>query len=163
MSCGLVLESRRSGTRPAIPQLHGRGRVSRSGSQQAAQDTFGASVIDVFSSAEGGSSPSNALLAAFITSRARSSLPEILRSDGKPAAPGETGELVVTPLYSYATPIIRYRTGDFVEVGPPCPLWALPADHRANRGPVNTCSVSRTEHAPFRRLTALRSAKTLAP
>lgn len=37
---------------------------------------------------------------------------EILRPDGTAAAPGERGELVITCLYNYAMPLIRYRIGD---------------------------------------------------
>jgi phenylacetate-CoA ligase len=36
---------------------------------------------------------------------------EILK-DGRPAAPGETGEVVVTDLHNYAMPFLRYRNGD---------------------------------------------------
>jgi len=36
---------------------------------------------------------------------------EIIR-DGKPAKPGESGEIVVTHLDAYAMPFVRYRTGD---------------------------------------------------
>lgn len=36
---------------------------------------------------------------------------EIL-SGGKPASPGEIGEIVATPFYSYGMPLIRYRLGD---------------------------------------------------
>lgn len=37
---------------------------------------------------------------------------EILAADGRPAAPGETGEVVVTSLRNYAMPLLRYRIGD---------------------------------------------------
>jgi len=37
---------------------------------------------------------------------------EILRPDGKAAAPGELGEVVVTGLVNYAMPLISYRVGD---------------------------------------------------
>ena len=41
---------------------------------------------------------------------------EVLR-DGRPAAPGETGEVVVTNLHAYAMPFIRYRLADVVTRG----------------------------------------------
>ncbi|PCJ27293.1 MAG: polysaccharide biosynthesis protein [SAR86 cluster bacterium] len=36
---------------------------------------------------------------------------EILK-DGKPAAPGESGEVVITDLHNYGMPFIRYKNGD---------------------------------------------------
>ena len=37
---------------------------------------------------------------------------EILRQDGSPCAPGETGRVVLTDLHNFARPFIRYDTGD---------------------------------------------------
>ena len=37
---------------------------------------------------------------------------EILRPDGSPCAPGETGEVVATGLMRWSQPLIRYRLGD---------------------------------------------------
>jgi len=46
---------------------------------------------------------------------------EILRDDGTPAAPGESGLVVVTDLLNRAMPFIRYRTEDVAEAGTgPC-------------------------------------------
>ncbi len=42
---------------------------------------------------------------------------EVLK-DGRPAAPGERGEVVGTNLLAYAMPFIRYRLGDIVTRGP---------------------------------------------
>ena len=46
---------------------------------------------------------------------------EILK-DGKPALPGETGEVVITDLNNYCMPFIRYRIGDLATAsnGAPC-------------------------------------------
>jgi phenylacetate-CoA ligase len=42
-------------------------------------------------------------------------------SDGGPAAPGQTGELVITDLWNRAMPLVRYRTGDLGALaGRPC-------------------------------------------
>jgi phenylacetate-CoA ligase len=37
---------------------------------------------------------------------------ELLDPQGRPVAPGEPGEVVVTDLYSHEAPFLRYRTGD---------------------------------------------------
>ena len=37
---------------------------------------------------------------------------EIVRPDGTPTAPGEIGEIILTPFFNYAMPLLRYRIGD---------------------------------------------------
>jgi phenylacetate-CoA ligase len=46
---------------------------------------------------------------------------ELLNPNGEPAAPGETGEIVVTDLNNRAMPLVRYAMGDFGVWGEPCP------------------------------------------
>jgi phenylacetate-CoA ligase len=50
-------------------------------------------------------------------------LAEVIRPDtGAPVARGEVGELVLTNLGRWGSPLLRYRTGDLVRVDPrPCP------------------------------------------
>lgn len=56
---------------------------------------------------------------------------EVLRADGSPCGPGETGKVVLTDLHSFALPLIRYDIGDFAEVAPPSPCGrGLPAIRR---------------------------------
>jgi phenylacetate-CoA ligase len=45
---------------------------------------------------------------------AESYIVEILK-DGKPALPGEMGEVVITDLHNYCLPFIRYRVGDLAQ------------------------------------------------
>jgi phenylacetate-CoA ligase len=51
-------------------------------------------------------------------------LVEVVRADGRPAPPGEVGDVLLTSLRNRATPVIRYRIGDravLVDGGPaPC-------------------------------------------
>ncbi|NJL59090.1 MAG: hypothetical protein HC887_04995 [Desulfobacteraceae bacterium] len=42
---------------------------------------------------------------------------EYLKADGKAAAPGEDGEIVITHLDAWGMPFIRYRTGDVAQPG----------------------------------------------
>lgn len=41
---------------------------------------------------------------------------EVIDSDGNTITSGSSGELVVTDLFNYAMPLIRYRTGDMVRI-----------------------------------------------
>ena len=45
---------------------------------------------------------------------------EVLKPDGGPCRPGETGLLTVTPLYGFAMPLIRYQSDDWVKVCEMC-------------------------------------------
>lgn len=45
---------------------------------------------------------------------------EVLRDDGTPCAVGETGRVVVTDTYNFATALIRYDIRDHAQVGAPC-------------------------------------------
>ena len=46
---------------------------------------------------------------------------EIVDAEGRPVAPGEAGEIVITDLYSHEAPFIRYATGDIAVMGSrPC-------------------------------------------
>jgi phenylacetate-CoA ligase len=46
--------------------------------------------------------------------------------DGRPALPGERGEMIGTNLQSYAMPFIRYRLGDIITQGSPACACGLP-------------------------------------
>jgi phenylacetate-CoA ligase len=60
---------------------------------------------------------------------------EVVTADGRPARPGEAGEVVVTPLHSFAMPFIRYRLGDIVTQGEPeCPCGTWRATIRTIEG-----------------------------
>ena len=45
---------------------------------------------------------------------------EILNEAGKPCGPGECGQVFVTGLHNFVTPLIRYEVGDYAEVGEAC-------------------------------------------
>jgi phenylacetate-CoA ligase len=52
--------------------------------------------------------------------QAESVLLEVLDPEGRPCKPGEIGTVVVTPLFNYAMPLLRYAIGDFAEAGGTC-------------------------------------------
>ena len=49
-----------------------------------------------------------------------SALVEVVDQEGRACQPGEIGRVLVTPLYNFAMPLLRYQVGDEAEVGSPC-------------------------------------------
>lgn len=74
---------------------------------------FGCPIIDVYGSEEGGCIAWECPTCSAYHVAADMLIMEVLK-DGRPAKPGETGEVVLTNLHSRAMPFIRYRQGDWV-------------------------------------------------
>jgi phenylacetate-CoA ligase len=78
---------------------------------------FGARILDTYGAEEAGHIAAACPDCGGYHVSAESVLVEVLDKDGNAAAPGETGDVVVTPLYGYAMPLIRYRIGDLAVAG----------------------------------------------
>ncbi|MBR5218101.1 MAG: hypothetical protein IKV89_00075, partial [Clostridia bacterium] len=50
---------------------------------------------------------------------------EIIDASGNVLSDGEYGELVITTIGLEAMPLVRYRTGDFTRILPPCPCGGV--------------------------------------
>lgn len=154
----LGLRARQIAIEPRIPIIISVAEHLPQEVRSLAAATFGSRVIDILSSAEGGVIAIECPVSGLMHVQSEAVLVEIIGSDGQPCGVGEVGELVVTPLYNYATPLLRYRSGDFVEKGPPCPcgrslptiarvigrrehLFAFPSGRRA-LPPINRVHVS---------------------
>jgi phenylacetate-CoA ligase len=86
---------------------------------------------------------------------------EILDADGLACAPGEIGRVVVTPLYNYAMPLLRYELGDEAEVGAACACGrGLPVLSRIVGRIENYLTLKTGERRPVhlshRRISAIR-------
>lgn len=75
------------------------------------EEQFGSRVIDKYGSREFSGIAYQCLLSAHHHVQDESYILEIL-VDGRPALPGETGEIVITDLNNFSMPLIRYRIGD---------------------------------------------------
>lgn len=52
-------------------------------------------------------------------------IPEVIDEFGNVLPEGEYGELVITTIGAEAMPLIRYRTGDYTRILPPCPCGGI--------------------------------------
>ena len=89
------------------------------------QDVLGARPIDQYGAREAGLIACECPCCGHYHVNAETILVEILDAQGRPCTPGQTGRVVLTPLYNYAMPLIRYEIGDFAVAGPTsveCPV-----------------------------------------
>ncbi len=84
------------------------------------QEIWGAQVIDLYSAMEVDQIAAQCPEHGNYHVQSERLLVEVLDDDGRPCLPGETGRVVVTPLFNYAMPLLRYELGDYAEVGETC-------------------------------------------
>ena len=80
---------------------------------------FGCNVTDNYGSQEVGYIAGECPGCGQYHTAAESILLEVLDDDGNPVAPGQIGRVVLTSLYNYAMPFIRYEIGDYARQGEP--------------------------------------------
>jgi phenylacetate-CoA ligase len=81
-------------------------------SRRLLEERMGCGVLDFYGSREAGCIAWECPVCAGYHIASDLVVVEILK-EGRPAAPGESGEVVVTNLHSHALPFIRFRQGDF--------------------------------------------------
>lgn len=94
-------------------------------SRRLLSEVFGCRVVDLYGSEEAGCIAWECRYCAGYHLAADMLIVELLK-DGRPAQPGEDGEVVVTNLHSHAMPFIRYRQGDVVKVAHHHPSCSSP-------------------------------------
>lgn len=88
--------------------------------RQKVAESFGARCISIYSSKEAGLMACQCPAHNHLHIDSEQVFLEVLNERGLPCEPGETGRVVVTPLYSTAQPLIRYEQGDLATLGPYC-------------------------------------------
>ena len=89
--------------------------------RQLIEDVFGCPVFDRYGCREVGVLASECEQHQGLHTMAEGLIIEVVNG-GKPAAPGETGKLLVTDLLNFAMPLIRYEIGDMAAFDAhPCP------------------------------------------
>jgi phenylacetate-CoA ligase len=88
--------------------------------RELAAERLGARLIGIYSCEEVGYIATECPTAPHYHTVTENTLVEIIAEDGSPVHPGQTGRVLVTGLYNYATPFIRYEIGDVAirSIGP---------------------------------------------
>ncbi len=92
------------------------------GTRRQLHEVFGGQVFDQYGSVESGRAATECAAGRGYHINVEGVLIEIVNEAGEPAAPGESGEVLVTNLLNYASPFVRYRVGDRAALAPdrPC-------------------------------------------
>ncbi len=85
------------------------------------RDVWGAPVHDIYSAQEVGYIALQCPDSENYHLQAESAYVEILNQANAPCGAGEIGRVVVTPLYNFAMPLLRYEIGDYAQAGAVCP------------------------------------------
>ena len=125
-----IFAERRQSARPLSRLLQVRTVAENVGEElrQRCRAVLGVDIADTYSSQEFGPIAFQCRESATYHIQAENLIVEVLAEDGRPCAAGEVGQLVVTDLHNFASPLIRYAIGDYAEVAAPCPCGrGLPA------------------------------------
>ncbi len=87
------------------------------GAKPEIEKHFGCRIVEMYSSNECGKIATSCPECGRFHVHAETILAEFIGENGSPAAAGETGRVLATPLYNYAMPLIRYDHGDFARLG----------------------------------------------
>jgi phenylacetate-CoA ligase len=99
--------------------------------RQKIESFFGVPVHDNYSSQEMGVIAVQCPVSRCYHVMSESLIVEVIDENGQPCRDGEVGQVVVTDLHNFATPLIRYAIGDYAELGGACPCGrGLPALNR---------------------------------
>ena len=113
----LAILARETGADLSFEQLVSFSAVLDDETRRLCRSVFGAAVADGYGAQEIGHIAAQCPDCGEYHVSAEGCVVEVLRPDGSAAAPGECGHVVVTPLFNFAMPFIRFELGDVAEVG----------------------------------------------
>ncbi|MGE4109666.1 MAG: phenylacetate--CoA ligase family protein [Burkholderiales bacterium] len=105
---------------PRLKQARTYGEVLQPDARDIVRGAWGVEIVDSYSSEELGYIALQCPESDNYHVQSENLIVEVLDTDGRPCAPGETGQVVVSTLQNFAMPLLRYASGDFAEVGDLC-------------------------------------------
>jgi phenylacetate-CoA ligase len=106
---------------PHLEHVATLGEVLNPETRNTCRGAWDAPVIDTYSAQEVGVIAHQCPEHEHYHVQAEAIVVEVVDEAGAPCIPWQVGKVVVTPLFNYAMPLLRYHLGDYAEVGEPCP------------------------------------------
>ena len=106
---------------PGLRSLRSYGEASSPDLAELCREAFGVDLVDIYSAAECGYLALQCPEFKQHHIQSETMLVEIVNDQGRICAPGEMGNVVVTPFHNFAMPLLRYAIGDIAVMGAPCP------------------------------------------
>jgi phenylacetate-CoA ligase len=113
----LALEAARDGGGSPLKAILGFSMGPRAEERADCLRWLGAKLIGFYGSKEGHNIAFECPTGPHLHINEEATMVEILDDDGRPSAPGEIGRVVITNLYNFAQPLIRYDHGDLAVWG----------------------------------------------
>ena len=110
----------RGGALSSLQQIRCIGETLRDELREATRKEWGVEIVDSYSSQEMGVIAIQCPDSGLYHLMADNLVVEVLDDQARACGVGEIGEVVITDLHNFATPLVRYAIGDHAEVGPPC-------------------------------------------
>jgi phenylacetate-CoA ligase len=105
---------------PAMRQIRTIGESLSDTQRALIEQALQTRVVDVYSCEEAGYLAMQCPESGHYHVQSENVMLEIVDEAGRPCAPGQVGQVLITTLHNYATPLIRYEIGDMAEFGEPC-------------------------------------------
>ena len=105
----------------SVRQIRSIGETLGASLRTQTRERLGIEIVDCYSSQEIGVIALQCPGSGLYHLMAEHLIVEVLDEQGRPCLEGEIGEVVVSDLHNFATPLLRYALGDHAEVGGPCP------------------------------------------
>jgi phenylacetate-CoA ligase len=109
-----------SGNKPSLKHYKSLGETASDAFRARVERIMGVKVEDSYSSQELGTIANQCPESGLYHTMDFNLIVEVLDQNDQQVLPGEIGRVVVTDLHNYASPLIRYDTGDWAEMGMPC-------------------------------------------
>lgn len=106
---------------PRLRELRTLAELLPAETRRLAREVWGLKIVDMYSTQEAGYLALQCPEHEHYHVQSEAVLLEVLDPDGNPCPPGTVGRVVITPLFNFAMPMIRYEVGDLAEVGGACP------------------------------------------